>query len=162
MAVKGCRHIALILLMTALGTGIVIDLALAGSGITMQKISTMMFMMDIKVNPAMQQKFFNALGLLSKKNGFKLDLVEMPPDEGCISVILAGDDIVLDGISELGGPDGACNPMSYQISVNTNFYKGAVLKGNDDAIRAIARRVAGEFKAEVEASATVAVRPQKN
>lgn len=107
MAVKGCRHIALILLMTALGTGIVIDLALAGSGITMQKISTMMFMMDIKVNPAMQQKFFNALGLLSKKNGFKLDLVEMPPDEGCISVILAGDDIVLDGISELGGPDGA-------------------------------------------------------
>ena len=162
MATSSCRRNAEKLLGAALATWMVIGVALAGVGTTMEKISTMMFMMDIKVNPGMMQTFFNALGSFSRKKGYRLDLVEMPPDKGCIGVTMVGDDLVLDGISELGGSVGACNPMSYQISIDTNFYKGAVLTGNDDAIRAIARAVADEFKAEIGPSATVVVRQQSN
>ena len=52
--------------------------------------------------------------------------------------------------------------MSYQISINTNYFKGNTLTGRDDAIRAVARRVADDFKAALDPVATVVVRAQSN
>ena len=141
----------------------VTGMTLAASNVNMRRISTMMFMMDIKVRPGKKQEFFNALGSFAKKLDFRMELIEFPPaGEGCIGVTMVGDELVFDGISESGGPNGVCDPLSYQVSIDTNFYKGVTLTGHDDEIRAVARKAADDFKAEVEQSATVVVRQQSN
>ena len=128
----------------------------------MKPLSTMMFEINLELKNEKSQDFYNALGTFSESNGFKLDLTEMGMGAGCINIVMVRDDLVLDGNTEFYGADGGCNPRSIRISINTNFYKGAVLTGDDHVIRDVARRLAESFSVQFEPVAKVIVRQKSN
>jgi hypothetical protein len=136
--------------------------SLAWSGESMKTLSTMMYEMNFVVERQKSQEFYNELGAFSKSNGFKLDLTEMGLRTGCMNIMMVRDDLVLDGNSEFYGADGGCDAQSFRISINTNYYKGAVLTGNDQALRDVARRVAESFRDQLAPTATVIIREKSN
>jgi hypothetical protein len=128
----------------------------------MKPLSTMMFEMNFVIEKQKSQEFYNELGAFSKSNGFKLDLTEMGVGPGCVNIVMVRDDLVLDGNSQFYGADGACDAQSFRISINTNYYKGAVLTGSDQALRDVAKRVAESFREQLAPTATVIIRQKGN